>query len=69
MGGPSWEVVDSSFPLPLAPLSLGGLVIFLDSFYPKAAILKAFLLVSDMVALVFLVLLCQFRRVGGGRGL
>lgn len=27
------------------------------------------LLVSDMVALVFLVRLCQFRRVGGGRGL
>lgn len=41
----------------------------LDTFPHKAAILEAFLLVSDMVALVFLVLLCQFRRVGGGWGL
>lgn len=67
--GGSWEVVDCSRPLSLGPPSLGGLMILLDSFYHKAAILLAFLLVPDMVALVFLVLLCRFRRVGGGRGL
>lgn len=67
--GASWEVVDSLLYLSLASHFLGGLTVFSDSFYHKAAILLAFLLVSDMVALVFLVLLCRFRRVGGGRGL
>lgn len=57
-----WLAVPPSglwLPLPWLVGDIWGLL------YPKAAIL---VLASTAVALVLLVLLCQFRRVGGGRG-
>lgn len=44
----------------LALLFLGGLRVFVGSLSCQAAMLEVCVLVSDMVALVFLVLLCQF---------
>lgn len=63
-----WEVVDSSLLLSLAPLSLVDT--FLDAF-DRLPFWKhlCWFLTWWLVALVFLVPLCQFRRVGGGRGL